>query len=1341
MANLLNGLGGAAGFGEATLGPANDESAVVNLAATFGGSGLSFIGIAYTQLSINHNGNITFGGTAYAQNTPVPLHLTGRPIIAAYFADVIAGASQAPSAGGNSTGSNRLWYDEDSVNQTLTVTWDDMGGFGVNPALQNAFQLQLIGTGGGNFDLVYRYEAVNWSNSGGPRAGFSAGDGVSATNEFTNASLSAALDLDTALGNTGVAGFYRFSFFSGTAQGDVLAGSSYASVLNAMGGNDSLVGGIANDTMDGGAGNDTLQGGVGNDTLAGGAGLDTTSYANATGAVTVNLGTYNGVVNQYIGSASGAAGNDYLIDIENIIGSEFNDTLTGNALANQISGLGGRDTLAGLGGNDTLDGGAGDDTADYTGANSAVQINLGTGTPTAGGDGSDTLISIENLIGSGFADSLTGSIGANSFSGGSGNDTLLGDAGNDTLAGGAGNDSINGGADLDTASYADALSAVTVSLSSGLAGGGAGNDTLTGIENLIGSGYADTLTGSSAANDLQGGGGADSLAGGVGNDTLDGGLGDDTLDGGADFDFASYAGAASGVQVSLLLAGAQFTGSGIDTLVSIENINGSDFGDRLTGNALANQISGLGGRDTLAGLGGDDTLDGGAGEDTADYTEANSAVQVNLGTGVTTTGGDGSDTLISIENLWGTFFADTLIGNAASNLIKGGAGNDTIDGGDGSDTLYGSQEFDFFQEENDSISGGAGNDTLEGGYGNDILLGGVGDDKLNEWDDDSSGDDSVLGGDGNDTLYAGGGVDTLEGGDGDDVYFLSESAGATIITDSSGIDTVYSRTNYNLGVGLENLIFEGNMSGGSGNELNNLLQGNSLDNTMNGQGGNDTLDGGLGIDSLIGGLGADTYYVDDENDQVIETDNTLSGLVIGLNPGSATDTVISEVSRTLETFVENLILKTGFNAIFGIGNALNNRITGNEKINSLFGLVGNDTLDGGLGNDTMAGGEGDDFYFVDSAGDVVTETALGGTDTVQTTLASFSFTTYANVENVIFMGAAAVNVIGSFAANTINGGIGNDVLDGGDGNDSLSGGIGFDTIYGGLGNDRINGGNNADRLYGGDGNDTMFGGKSADLLDGGEGDDVLSGQVGNDSLYGGNGFDTADYGAGDAVTVSLVLGVGGSTVSVVGVFNGTDILLSIESVLGSAFADSIFGNLGVNVLTGGAGNDTLSASDGADTIFGGDGNDVIAGGAGGDSILGGTGNDNIGGGKGGDQIFGEEGDDTINGNLGNDQMTGGAGADKFVFTSVLSASTNVDTILDFVSGTDQIQLSASIFTAFSAQLGQTIGSNATTLLYDNVTGTLAYDADGVAGAAAINFAIVGLNTHPNFMGNDFMIVA
>jgi Ca2+-binding RTX toxin-like protein len=213
---------------------------------------------------------------------------------------------------------------------------------------------------------------------------------------------------------------------------------------------------------------------------------------------------------------------DTLISIENLIGSSFNDALTGNTGGNLLQGGLGNDTLNGGLGNDTLDGGTGTDTASYAGATAGVTVTLASSAAqNTVNAGLDTLISIENLIGSSFNDVLTGSTGANLLQGGLGNDTLNGGLGNDTLDGGTG---------TDTASYAGATAGVTVTLATpGVAQNtiNAGTDTLTSIENLSGSAFHDLLTGNAGNNVLQGGAGNDSLDGGAGSDTVDGGSGDD----------------------------------------------------------------------------------------------------------------------------------------------------------------------------------------------------------------------------------------------------------------------------------------------------------------------------------------------------------------------------------------------------------------------------------------------------------------------------------------------------------------------------------------------------------------------------------------------------------------------------------------------------------------------------------------------------------------------------------------------------------------------------------------------------------------------------------------------
>jgi Putative Ig domain/RTX calcium-binding nonapeptide repeat (4 copies) len=131
-----------------------------------------------------------------------------------------------------------------------------------------------------------------------------------------------------------------------------------------------------------------------------------------------------------------------------------------------------------------------------------------------------------------------------------------------------------------------------------------------------------------------------------------------------------------------------------------------------------------------------------------------------------------------------------------------------------------------------------------------------------------------------------------------------------------------------------------------------------------------------------------------------------------------------------------------------------------------------------------------------------------------------------------------------------------------------------------------------------------------------------------------------------------------------------------------------------------------------------------------------------------DIIVAGAGNDTIDGGTGNDTLTGGAGNDTFVFNSKLNATTNVDTITDFVSGTDKIELAKSVFTKLSATgalnaddfklATQTLDAS-DRIIYDPKTGALSYDADGSGAGVAVEFAIVGVSTHPALVSTDFII--
>lgn len=171
-------------------------------------------------------------------------------------------------------------------------------------------------------------------------------------------------------------------------------------------------------------------------------------------------------------------------------------------------------------------------------------------------------------------------------------------------------------------------------------------------------------------------------------------------------------------------------------------------------------------------------------------------------------------------------------------------------------------------------------------------------------------------------------------------------------------------------------------------------------------------------------------------------------------------------------------------------------------------------------------------------------------------------------------------------------------------------------------------------------------------------------------------------------------------------------------------------------ITGNDLNNRLDGGDGADTLYGGNGQDILIGGAGNDSMDGGSGND------------------TLIGGNGNDTLYGGSGSDFFVFNFTPNAAANTDTIADFQSGIDKIQLSKAIFTAlgaagssltqaqFWAGTGVIKGHDGDDrVVYNNTTGALYYDADGSGNTAAIQIALLGISTHPNLLFSDLQIIS
>ncbi|MBX5142850.1 rhizobiocin, partial [Rhizobium lentis] len=623
---------------------------------------------------------------------------------------------------------------------------------------------------------------------------------------------------------------------------------------------------------------------------------------------------------------------------------------------------------------------------------------------------------IENVKAGSGNDSITGNEADNALWGNAGNDTLNGDSGNDTLNGGTGIDKMSGGVGNDVYIVDNAKDTVIENANEG-------TDTVrttlsytlsTNVENLTYTGTARFFgDGNAAANVITGGTGSDWLDGKAGDDTLIGGAGDDTYDvdslgdvvveatdGGTDkiwTDLAAYSLAdIANVENLSFLGSGNFTGTGN----SLDNIITSGLGD--------DTLSGGAGNDTLDGGWGADTLIGGTGNDiyVAYYTGDTIIENADEGTDTVQTYLASYTLSANVENLTkigsgafagtGNNLNNTITGGAAIDILSGGAGDDALNGRAGADTLIGGTGNDTYIVDNvfDVVTENAaeGIDTVQAAlasytlaanvdnltYSGTAAFTGTGNDLAN----------TIKSAAGADILDGKAGADTLIGGTGDDTYIVDNAGDIVTERPNEGTDLIKTaRSVYTLGNNIEKLIYTGSDSFTG--------TGNGLANTIIGGAGNDTLDGGAGNDTLNGGAGNDIYVVDSASDVVNEA------------VGAGTDeirTALAAYSIAALVNVENL-LYTGSASFTGTGNVFANTITGG---------AGNDMLNGGGGADTLIGGTGNDTYIVDHVGDLVTEVADAGIDTVRTTLASY--TLGSDVENLINIGTAAFTGTG----NTLN---------------------------------------------------------------------------------------------------------------------------------------------------------------------------------------------------------------------------------------------------------------------------------------------------------------------------------
>ncbi|HEV2815914.1 MAG TPA: calcium-binding protein, partial [Allosphingosinicella sp.] len=516
--------------------------------------------------------------------------------------------------------------------------------------------------------------------------------------------------------------------------------------------------------------------------------------------------------------------------------------------------------------------------------------------------------------------------------------------------------------------------------------------------------------------------------------------------------------------------------------------------------------------------------------------------------------------------------------------------------------------------------------------------------------------------------------DLQVGGPGNDVFFVNDSS--EVVLDSSSVDrdVVYASVNWVMTAGSRLEILSA-VSQAATTPLQ--LIGNEFGQEIYGNAGANYLDGGSGNDTLVGFGGDDSYVVDDASDYVAES------------AGGGNDIVYVRGNFTLGSGQEVETLA----ALSQAGTAPI-VIVGNEFNQTLYGNAGANYLDGGSGNDTLVGFGGDDSYVVDDASDYVAESAGGGNDIVYVR-GSFSLGSGQEVETLAALsqaGTAPIVIVGNEFSQTLYGNAGANYLDGGSGNDTLVG----------------------------------FGGDDSYVVD--DVSDFVAEFAGggNDIVYVRGSF---SLGSGQEVeTLAALSQAGTAAITIVG--NGID--------------QRLYGNNGDNYLDGGGGTDVLQGFSGNDTYVVDGLSDYVVEGAGegtdivyarssytlvsGQEIellsaisLTATTAIDLAGNEFANQIYGNAGANVLNGGAGADYLQGFGGADSFAFTTALGGG-NVDTLIDFVSGSDRIALDDAIFGAFSANafVAGTAAQDADDrIVYDGATGQLFFDADGNGAGAQV----------------------
>lgn len=769
-------------------------------------------------------------------------------------------------------------------------------------------------------------------------------------------------------------------FFGGEGE-DLLITSNGDDLVEGGSGNDIINTGLGDDTVRGGAGDDVIRASAGADRIDGdtgegeGAGIDQVDYSRS--AEGVRLLREGDAVRGFGGYAEG----DVLTNVEYLIGTRFDDILSGDDLtASTLDAEDGNDQLVGGEADDLLIGGAGadvmigrggNDIASYVNSFGAVQADLRSGFAFGADATGDLFDRIESLQGSMYGDALFGDEDANLIDGFAGDDLLEGRAGQDDIRGGGGDDTIlaigdgdtldGGGAttterDRDLLSYELATTGVVARLAPLLYDDGLENaDTILGaqynpeslsrsaevssFEDLRGSDEDDDLGGDYGANRIEGGSGVDTIRGFAGNDVIEGGQDADDLDGGLGVDWLDYSGSQAGVDVSLV---AGTTGSGgdaqDDTVAGFENITGSRFADTLTGDAWDNVLDPLG----VATAPGPDVVHGQDGHDTLRLNYASLVTSFGL-----VGGSDAADPTMGIFSL----------GDEVSNPQVSFTGIERFE-------IHGTQQGDVLTlgDGDDRVWAGAGDDIVASGLGRDVVLADDGNDLVFSQIGEAYGD-----GGGGEFFYLNGG----SGFDGLSVDLGDAPNGVRLVMEAGTEERDDQIAVFDHGGVITGFEFIGGVGGTA--YADELRQPGRYINEFRTGGGDDTIAPGLGLDVIDGGetptdpdlpTDADFLILDYSvlgtgNGVTMSSDDT--GGLAAVRPGEGINSDSMGALNIEYVHVTGTMHDDSLSGIFDpFYEARGDTLLGLDGDDRIEAFNGSDHLLGGAGSDTLIGGDDDD---------------------------------------------------------------------------------------------------------------------------------------------------------------------------------------------------------------------------------------------------------------------------------------------------------------------------------------------------------------------------------------------